>query len=73
MSIFHKIWLNDQNLTCEGCFEKEKEFLIAWAMSEGSILKDLAMVWLRRFWINFIKKSALGLICHRVFGIPQVL
>ena len=23
---FYKIWTNDQNLTCKGCFRKEKKF-----------------------------------------------
>ena len=28
---FHKIWTDDRNLTCEGCFKKEKKFPVQWA------------------------------------------
>ena len=59
----HKTWTNDRNLTCKGCFEKEKKFLIEWAMLQSSILNHLAMVWLQSFWINSIKKPLQGFFC----------
>ena len=33
---FHKIWTDDRNLTCEGCFEKEKQFRVQWAICDGA-------------------------------------
>ena len=56
----HKIWTDDRNLICKGCFEKEKKILIEWAMLRSSMLKHLAMVWLQSFWIDFIKKPRQG-------------
>ena len=32
----NNFWTDDQNLSCEGCFEKEKKFTAQWAIYEGA-------------------------------------
>ena len=70
---FHKTWTDDLNLTCKGCFGKEKKFPIQWAMSEGARLWIIRRIWIWTFQCLIIKKCALQWFIQYFFGIQGTL
>ena len=70
---FHKTWTDDLNLTCKGCFGKEKKFPIQWAMSEGARLWMIRRIWIWTFQCLIIKKCALQWFIQYFFGIQGTL
>ena len=55
---FYKNWTDDRNLTCKGCFEKEKKFPVQWATYESARFWKIGVILIWTIRCLIVKKLA---------------